>query len=151
MYSLVYFSNMEKDPQFRERRNKVRIPFIYGIEFEQAKDSTLSAKDFFKDQDTNIIIRDISAIGIQILTSKYIPEGIAVRLVLRFPTQRKLHIEYVDDIDCIVHAQVKWVKKISTERGFRAGLLITKFEGNAKEIIRNYLDYNILPEEDIMS
>jgi hypothetical protein len=141
---------MEDDSKFRDRRTKVRIPFIYGIEFEQAEDSTLSAEEFFKDQDTNVIIRDISESGIQILSPKYIPEGIEVRLVLRFPRHRKAPVEYVDNVDCIVHAQVKWVKKVSTEKGFRAGLLFTKFEGNAEEIVRKYLKYNITSEEDVI-
>jgi len=142
---------MENEERDVEKRTKVRIPFIYGIEFEQAEDSMLSSKDFFRDQDTNIIIKDISVDGIQIISHKFIPKGTEVKLILRFPRLRSIPKGFVEDIDCAIYALVKWIDKDKTGKGFCAGLYFTKFIENAKEVISKYLDDNISIEEDEMS
>lgn len=142
---------MAKEQDYSEKRRAVRIPFIYGIEFEQTKDSTLSAKDFFKDKDTNVIIKDISAEGIQVVTPKFIPDGTEVKLTLRFPRMRSVPKEYVENEDCTVQAIIKWIDKNREGKGFRAGLFFTDYVDNAQEIINKYLDDNIVIEEDEMT
>jgi hypothetical protein len=142
---------MEQEKGFTEKRRAVRIPFIYGIEFEQCKDSSLSAKDFFKDQYTNVLIKDISKDGLQIITPKFIPEGTEVKLTLRFPRLRTVPKEFIDDVDCTVFAEVKWIDKNTEGKGFKAGVHFSRFIENAKEVVNKYLDDNIVPEEDEMT
>jgi hypothetical protein len=131
-----------------EKRAKLRIPFIYGIEFEQAADSTLSSKDFLKDEETAVVIKDISQDGIQIVTPRFIPESTSVKLILRFPKPRLIQREGPEDYDCVVSAQIRWIDKNKSGKGFRAGLLFTRFEGNARTIINRYLDSHIIVEEE---
>jgi hypothetical protein len=139
---------MEQEKKGSEKRTKVRIPFIYGIEFEQAPDSTLSSRDFFKDEQTNVIIKDVSQDGIQIVTPKFIPEGTMVKLILRFPRPRTISRNTADTLDCAVQAQVRWIDKNKTGKGFRAGVNFVRYEGNAQEVINKYLDDNIVIEEE---
>ena len=139
---------MEQQKRGPEKRSKLRIPFIFGIEFDQAPDSTLSSRDFFKDEEAVMVIKDISQDGIQIVTPKFIPEKTVVKLSLRFPRPRLFQREAVEGLDCTVMAQVRWIDKNKTGKGFRAGLLFTRFDGNARFVINRYLDDNIVIEEE---
>ncbi|OGS35987.1 MAG: hypothetical protein A2293_06180 [Elusimicrobia bacterium RIFOXYB2_FULL_49_7] len=139
---------MEPVKKGSEKRTKLRIPFIYGIEFEQAADSTLKAENFRSNDEITILIKDLSLEGIQVVTPHFLPEGTPVKLTLRFPKPRFLSRSKENEFDCNVTAKVRWIDKNKTGKGFRAGLLFTHYEGNARTLINKYLDDNIVIEEE---
>lgn len=134
----------------REKRRKVRIPFIYGIEFDDAEDGViLSADPKTPAPATNVVLKDISADGIQIACPRLVTEGSQVRLLIRFPRRRdQPRDELMDETECMVMAKVRWVAKNQAEKGFRVGLLFVSPDTRAREMIDRYLDENIVVEDD---
>jgi len=134
-----------------EKRKKVRIPFIYGIEFDDAGEVTLLSNQHIKEGETKITIKDISADGMQITSQQLIPEGAEIKLLIRFPRWRGVPKDIViEDTNCVIHARVQWTCKNSGEKGFRAGLMFTRLRSESREIINRYLDDNIIIEEELM-
>ncbi|MFH0921590.1 MAG: PilZ domain-containing protein [Fibrobacterota bacterium] len=134
-----------------EKRKKVRIPFIYGIEFDDAGEVTLLTDKHIKEGETKITIKDISADGMQIASLQFIPEGAEIKLLVRFPRWRGVPKDIViEDTNCVIHARVQWTCKNSSEKAYRAGLLFTKLRDESREIINRYLDDNIIIEEELM-
>jgi len=139
---------MEKNDG-REKRRKVRIPFIYGIEFDDAEEAVMFQDDTQADISTKIVLKDISSDGLQISCPRFFAQGTPVKLTLKFPRWRGVPKDVkVEDSQCMVYAKVRWVAKNQAEKSFRLGLLFTKLEPRSREMIDRYLDDNIVVEEE---
>ena len=136
---------------FAEKRKKVRIPFIYGIEFDDAGEVALLTDKPATDGESKISIKDISADGMQISSQSFIPEGSEVKLLVRFPRWRGVPKDIViEDTNCVINARVQWTCKNANEKAYRAGLMFTKLRPESRDIINRYLDDNIIIEEELM-
>ncbi len=138
-----------EEPKGRERRQKVRIPFVYGIEFDDVEDTAVLSGSSAVERDTRISLKDISSDGLQVASPKFIAEGVEVRILLKFPRWRGVPKDIiVEETGCVVHAKVQWVAKNQSDKSFRIGLMFTKVSIEAREIINRYLEENIIIEDE---
>ena len=140
----------EKKPD--ERRVKVRVPFIYGIEFEDAGESTLSADPAAPAKASPIKINDISSDGMQIVLQQFVPKEAKVKLSIKFPRPRHaLHVPGEDDsIDCKVEAKIQWIRQNGGGKGYSAGIHFTRYEGKAAETINRYIEEKIDLKDELL-
>ena len=140
----------EKKPD--ERRVKVRVPFIYGIEFEDAGESTLNADPAGQGKEKPIKINDISTDGMQVTLQQFIPKDARVKLSIKFPRPRNAlaRPRASGSVDCKVEARVQWIRQSANGKGYGAGLHFTKYEGNAAEVINHYIEEKIILKEELL-
>lgn len=132
----------DKTENSKEKRSKVRIPLIYGIEFDDPKIKAEYGNNIFT---SKIKINDISADGIQLTLPNFLPSGTSVKLSIELPRPRTKTKSSNDE--CIVKAIVRWVKKSTKKKGFLTGLMFSEFENDSKSIINTYLENNIDPDQ----
>ncbi|MBL8025801.1 MAG: PilZ domain-containing protein [Fibrobacteres bacterium] len=135
----------------KEKRKKVRIPFIYGIEFDDADDAVVIT-DGSSSPLTKIILKDISQDGIQVASPKPMEQGREVRITLKFPRWRGAPKKSTAaEGICNVQAVVRWIAKHPAEKYYRIGLGFTKLSPSDRQIVDRYLDENIVADEELLS
>jgi c-di-GMP-binding flagellar brake protein YcgR len=138
-----------EDPKGKERRRKIRIPFVYGIEFDDVEEAALVPDTPAVESNIKIALKDISADGLQVSSPKFFAEGSDVKVLLKFPRWRGVPKNIIlEETNCVVQAKVCWVAKNQAEESYRLGLLFAKLEPGAREIIDRYLEDNIVSEDD---
>ena len=138
-----------EEPSGKERRRKVRIPFIYGIEFDDVEEAALLSDNPSVEKDIRIALKDVSADGLQVSSPKFFAQGTEVKIMLKFPRWRGVPKDLiVEETSCMVQAKVCWVVKNQADKTFRLGLMFTKLSTEAREIINRYLEENIIIEDE---
>jgi c-di-GMP-binding flagellar brake protein YcgR len=136
----------------KENRQKVRIPFIYGIEFDDADEAIIVSDGTNTSGSTRIILKDISQDGVQIASPRPMEQGREVRVMIRFPKKRGTpRTSTNSDTVCQVQAIVRWISKHPAEKFYRVGLGFTKLSPADRQTIDRYLDENIVADEELLS
>ncbi len=136
----------------KEKRKKVRIPFIYGIEYDDADDAVVIGDGTGQNANTKIILKDISQDGIQIASAKPLEQGREIKIFLRFPRWRGVPRNVmVGEKSCRVSAVVRWVAKKPSEKYYRMGLGFVNLSQNDRQLVDQYLEENIVADEDLLT
>jgi hypothetical protein len=142
--------NNMAESDYKEKRTKIRIPFVYDIEFDDAAETVLSLGGIFSGKVTKIKINDISADGIQIMLPEFIPQGARAKLSLQFPRWRGMPKNMVEEsTSCTVFARIQWIREDQSGQ-FRAGLMFLKLSDEARTMIDRYLEENISITDEMM-
>jgi len=136
----------------KEKRKKVRIPFIYGIEYDDADDAVIISDGTNSSDSTRIILKDISQDGVQIASPRPMEQGREISVMLKFPRWRGIPRKNSNaNTTCKVQAVVRWVSKHPAEKFYRIGLGFTNLTTVDRQTIDRYLDENILADEELLS